>query len=103
MLAEPVQLEAGQYVYTAPDERMIEMMGIPMRVPQEAETIRPLLDELQMWDWMEQTQRAVDAEGLPIEVVPPEPVGRIMLNVSGGPLNEVLDSRPFCRLLHGRI
>jgi hypothetical protein len=87
-LAESVQLEAGQYLYTAPDERMIEMMGIPMRVPQQADTIRPLLDELQMWDWMEQTQRAVDSEGLPIEVVPPQPVARFVMNVAGGPLDD---------------
>ena len=87
-MAESVNLEAGQYLYTAPDERMIEMMGIPMRVPQQADTIRPLLDELQMWEWMEQTQRAVDSEGLPVEVVPPEPAGQIVLNVSGGPLDD---------------
>jgi hypothetical protein len=87
-MAESVNLEAGQYLYTAPDERMIEMMGIPMRVPMQADTIRPLLDELELWDWMEQTQRAVDSEGLPVEVVPPEPVGQIILNVSGGPLDD---------------
>ena len=88
--ARPVELTAGQYLYTAPDDHLQQIQGIPMRVPQDADTIRPLLDELDMWDWIDQTQNAVDFQGLAVEVVPPADMTEIVMNAGGGPFNEPL-------------
>ncbi len=82
--AEPIELQAGQYLYTAPDNRLVDIQGIPMRVPQQADTIRPILEAFNLWDWMNQTQSAVDSEGVPAQVVPPAPTNELYITLAGG-------------------
>ncbi len=68
--SEPVRLTAGQFIYTAPDDQMASLANIPMRVVQPLDNLAPLVSNLGLEVWIEQTQSALDAQDVPIYLPP---------------------------------
>jgi hypothetical protein len=86
--SEPVSLDAGQYFYTAPDDHMTTIGGFPMRVALPLDNVAPLVSELGLLKWFQQTQGMLEKQGYPIQVVPVEMIPPILtVRMAGKPLD----------------
>jgi hypothetical protein len=86
-----IQLEQGNFLYTAPDDHMQGIAGLTMREPHPISEIRPLVDALDLWKWIDQLQPAIDQEDLGVQVVPtaePAYAADVIINMAGGPFNQ---------------
>jgi hypothetical protein len=62
-----------------------------MREPHPISEIRPLVDALDLWKWIDQLQPAIDQEDLGVQVVPtaePAYAADVIINMAGGPFNQ---------------
>jgi hypothetical protein len=94
-LGSSVLIEAGEFVYTAPDEVMRSIPGLPSRSPQPVERLPALREGYDVMPWLEQAERRA------IQANVPFPSPEVL---TGGPdLVVRVEQRPYDNILRERM
>ncbi len=90
-----IQIGAGEFAYTAPDEVMRSIPGLPSRSPQSIERLPALLQGYDILPWLDQVERRATQANVPF----PNPQV-----LTGGPdLVVQVESRPYDDVLRERM
>jgi hypothetical protein len=94
-LGPSVQLEAGEFLYTAPDNVMQSIPGLPSRSPQPVERLPALMQGYDVMPWLDQAERRAIQANVPF----PNPEV-----LTGGPdLVVRVEQRPYDDVLRERM
>jgi len=61
---EGIPVDAGRFLYTMPGEISPELEGVPARTPLSVERLPPLVDALQIRDWIDDIGRRAQQDGV---------------------------------------
>jgi hypothetical protein len=86
-LGEPVEVSAGQLLYTAPDAVLERIGDLPPREPLPLEQLKPLAEALALQPWLERVWERAKTDG---HAFPPpwQEAGGVTLRGGGGPLED---------------